>query len=284
MSDTLETPQQRVTLASLPGEVKNVIVGQLEVIGLVGLSQADRHFRSVIKPNKTEMGERLLALVLVEGVTHQEMGAVWLHQDVVDAIANQAETGFDWIGAPVQRVCERWQEIREFRDIPTAVSGMSQCNSCFADKFGREALVQELLPRVKRQIRDQRARIRWRRDVIELDMKRLQSKDPILHRMWHAMHAGNMGNPGRLSVANFVWLHRYHEEYLQLRLGARVLGEGQLQRRKELEGYRGFVPWFGCLDEFEAQLIWLTACEEKIDRDPGLLAEWSLGRDGASLE
>lgn len=59
--DIVETPQ-RVTLTLLPGELHHYIVAELDAIGLISLSQTNHYFRSVIKPNKREMGEWLLAI------------------------------------------------------------------------------------------------------------------------------------------------------------------------------------------------------------------------------
>ncbi|CAG9946202.1 unnamed protein product [Clonostachys rosea f. rosea IK726] len=59
--DIVEAPQ-RVTLTSLPGELHHYIVPELDAIGLISLSQTSRYFRSLISPNKREMGEWLLAI------------------------------------------------------------------------------------------------------------------------------------------------------------------------------------------------------------------------------
>ncbi|CAI6084970.1 unnamed protein product [Clonostachys chloroleuca] len=104
--------------------------------------------------------------------------------------------------------------------------------------------------------------------------------------LWVIDSVIQMGRRGRLTREHIDRLTKFHEQYTYLRAEVvthEVTGR-QISRLTSLEEVPDSEEWFHCFEEFKAEWLWLAACEEKIDREPGLLAEWALGRDGASLE
>ncbi|CAH0034477.1 unnamed protein product [Clonostachys rhizophaga] len=430
--DILETPQ-RVTLTSLPGELHNYIVAELDAIGLISLSQTSHYFRSLIKPNKREMGEWLLAIEdrreheahvqqyseqrtrprgsrvykkrwelhkwactgCLRMLSHIHFDNRSLHtasttarwrrcgyiqtswtpkrsggerdsrlwelvcSPVWDRLCNECQyqagilspPSSAWDGqrpAPVQcsrtalfrstldrfypclervlggtqpvsphakdcshcqerrfsphRVyqwqlcmarcpgCERWQELREFREPPMLEMTLSPgalCNSCYNEEFGREALGEDLLPHLKGLIVEKMEALERH---LTLYGRMLDFMWPLLRMreglLWVIDGVIQLGRRGRLTREKIDRLTKFHEQYTHLRhevVTHEVTGR-QINSLISLEEVLGFEEWFLCFEEFKAEWLWLAACEEKIDREPGLLAEWALGRDGASLE
>ncbi|CAG9946201.1 unnamed protein product [Clonostachys rosea f. rosea IK726] len=161
------------------------------------------------------------------------------------------------------------------------------CNSCFARDFGREALGEDLLPRVKGLIVEKMEALERH---LTLHGRMLEFMWPLLSMrealLWVIDSVIQMGRRGRLTRENIDRLTKFHKHYTDLRAEVvthEVTGR-QISPLISLEEVLGFQEWFHCFEEFKAEWLWLAACEEKIDWEPGLLADWALGRDGASLE
>ncbi|CAG9994450.1 unnamed protein product [Clonostachys byssicola] len=282
--DTVKTPQ-RLTLASLPGELHQHIVSDLDAIGLISLSQTSQYFRSLIKPNKREIGEWLLAIE--NHREHEAHARQYSEQQSRPEHSRVYKESWELHKCPR---CERWQELREFRDPPMidmTLSPGALCNSCYAQEFDREALGEDLLPHVqglivgKMEALERQLTLHERLSGSMWDVLRLRR--PLL---WVIDNVVRMGYMGHFSHENIDWLTKYHEQYSELRAEAvthqatgRLLGSFV-----SLEKVLGFEEWFHCFGELKAEWLWLAAFEERIVRHPGLLADWALGRDGASLE
>lgn len=161
------------------------------------------------------------------------------------------------------------------------------CNSCLARESGREALGEDLLPRVKGLIVEKMEALERH---LTLHGRRLEFMWPLLGMreglLWVIDSVIQMGRRGRLTREHIDRLTKFHEQYTYLRAEVvthEVTGR-QISCLTSLEEVPDSEEWFHCFEEFKAEWLWLAACEEKIDREPGLLAEWALGRDGASLE
>ncbi|CAH0044898.1 unnamed protein product [Clonostachys solani] len=185
--------------------------------------------------------------------------------------------------------CEQWQELREFRDAPATIMALppdSTCNSCFAVEFGCEALGEDMLPRVKGLIGETLATLERRLTlggVVSGTLWNLiETNQPLVSVIQNVVR---MSQGGPLTRENVYWLSQYHGQYLKLRAEVfKTSADGLVDGFLALEQRLGFVSWSRCFDQLKAEWLWLGACEEEADREPALLAEWALARDGASLE
>ncbi|KAF5680776.1 hypothetical protein FHETE_164 [Fusarium heterosporum] len=200
-------------------------------------------------------------------------------------------------------MCERWQELRAFRlagaylhwrpDLKTMISlpgdvfeenrtseetlDKSCCNSCLAESQGRQELTRLLQGWISQLIQwrlrhishnlmrgfNELQRSSWfkRSTINNAEWKSLLKHTPFLHK-------------------DYMYIFSYSDiALLRLRRGQWY----ELFKAANEDFEEWYNDWVRASDKAEAHWRWMIGCQEEIEENPDILAEWALGRDGAAF-